>query len=83
MFKKLAFKTAKKMIRATLRSVRKNNIKRDGKVSSAEVIAVAREFLDLVMDEVEPDVPRRGPAREIVNDLRFRFGQLQERVNRP
>ena len=79
MIKALGTKAIKAMIRALLRSLRKGAIKRDGKIDRDEVMAVAREFLDLIVDEVEPVTERRSEDQDIITDIRGKIGRLTRR----
>lgn len=77
MMKAIAIKSGKWMIRVLIRGMRK------GKIERTEVVAVAREFLDLIVDELdELTDSRHSTESEIINDIRYRVGQLASRLGR-
>ena len=83
MMKAIAIKSGKWTIRALIQAVRKGRIKRNGRIEQAEVVAVLREFLDLIIDELDLLTgSRHSTESEIINDIRYRVGQLVSRLGR-
>ena len=81
--KALVLKATKSLIKAVFRAYRKGKIRTDGDIERAEIAAVGRELLDLVIDELDNLNPsRHGAASELLSDMRYRAGQLQERMAR-
>jgi hypothetical protein len=76
MMLKAIVKTTKSLIRAIFRAYRK------GKIDRGEIAVVARDLVDLILDELDEMQPRNSSASELLSDMRYRIGQIQERMGR-
>lgn len=78
----IAVTLARKLIRAIFRAYRKGRINRDGKIDRSEVAAVARELIDLILDELDEVQGRNRATSDLLSDMRYRISQIQERMGR-